>query len=91
MNLIVNKSKGQIIAIAGKTIRREKWKDQKSPFHMISAWTSENNMVLAQVRTSEKPKEITVMPELIEALDIEEAIITINAMEIQIDIAAIAS
>ena len=83
---ISSKSKGQIIAFDGKTIRGAKSHGKKSPIHMVSAWACQNNMVLGQVKTAEKSNEITAIPELIEALDISQAIITIDAMGTQVDI-----
>ena len=44
----------EIIPIDGKTLRGAKSNGKKSPFHMVSAWASKNNMVLGQVKVSEK-------------------------------------
>lgn len=85
---VSSQRKGQIIAIDGKTIRGAKSHGKKSPIHMVSAWACENNMVLGQVKTAEKSNEITAIPELIEALDISGAIVTIDAMGTQVDIAS---
>ncbi len=43
---IADLSKGQIIAIDGKTIRGTKAYRKKSPIHRVSTWTCENNLVL---------------------------------------------
>lgn len=77
----------EVIAIDGKTIRGAKSGGKKSPFHMVSAWASENNMVLGQVKVSEKSNEITAIPKLLEVLSIEESIVTIDAMGCQTEIA----
>jgi|GEM_PF-888026 hypothetical protein len=42
----------------------------KSAIHMVSAWTSDTNMVLGQLKTDEKSNEITAIPELLDLLDI---------------------
>jgi hypothetical protein len=42
-------SKGQIIAIDGKTLRGAKSNGKKSPVHRVSAWANENNLVLGPV------------------------------------------
>jgi len=84
---IADLSKGQVIAVDGKTLCGAKSKGKTSPFHMVSAWACANNMVLGQVRTSEKSNEITAIPELLELLDIEQATITIDAMGTQKNIA----
>ncbi len=80
-------SKGQVIAIDGKTIRGAKSGGKKSPVHMVSAWANQNNLVLGQVRVNEKSNEITAIPVLLETLFIEGNIITIDAMGTQTNIA----
>jgi len=87
VNSISDLSKGQIIAIDGKTIRGAKSHGKKSPIHMVSAWACENNLVLGQVKTAEKSNEITAIPELLNILDIEGNTITIDAMGTQKEIA----
>ena len=59
----------------------------KSPIHIVSAWANSNQLVLGQTKTSEKSNEITAIPELLKILDIEECIITIDAMGTQKKIA----
>ena len=88
VNTIAGITKGQVVAVDGKTIRGAKSHGKKSPIHLVSAWASENNMVLGQVKTSEKSNEITAIPRLLEILSIEDTIITIDAMGCQEDIAA---
>lgn len=61
VNSIADLSKGQIIAIDGKTIRGAKSYGKKSPIHMVSAWACENNFVLEQVKIDEKSNEITAI------------------------------
>jgi hypothetical protein len=87
VNSIADLSKGQIIAIDGKTIRGAKSYGKKSPIHMVSAWACENNLVLGQVKTDEKSNEITEIPELLEILNIAGNTFTIDAMGTQKDIA----
>lgn len=81
-------SDGQIIAIDGKTLRRSF--DQasgKAAIHMVSAWATANQISLGQVVTDEKSNEITAIPKLLEMLEIEGALITIDAMGCQTAIA----
>jgi hypothetical protein len=80
VNSITDLSKGQIIAIDGKTIRGAKSHAKTSPIHMVSAWACENNLVLGQVKTNEKSNEITAIPELLDIINIAGNIITIDAM-----------
>ena len=58
VNSIADLSKGQIIAIDGKTIRGAKSHGRKSPVHMVSAWACEANLVLGQIKTAEKSNEL---------------------------------
>jgi len=87
VNSISEISKGQVIAIDGKTLCGAKSKGAKSPVHMVSAWANENNLVLGQIRVNEKSNEITAIPELLDKLMIQGNIITIDAMGTQTDIA----
>ncbi len=85
---LVTKMGGEIISIDGKTIRGSYDRNQgQSALHLISAWASENSLVLAQVKVEDKSNEITAIPALLELLDITGAIITIDAMGTQIEIA----
>lgn len=80
--------KGEIINVDGKTLRRShnrRW--NKSAVHMVSAWASQNRMVLGQVATLEKSNEITAIPELLRMLEIKGCIVTIDAMGCQKEIA----
>jgi predicted transposase YbfD/YdcC len=54
---------------------------------MVSAWASENQMVLGQVKVDEKSNEITAIPELLRMLEIAGCIVTIDAMGCQTEIA----
>ncbi len=77
-----------IIAIDGKTMRRSHDRSNGlGPLHMVSAWSTENGLTLGQVATEEKSNEITAIPELIDQLDVKDAIVTIDAMGCQKKIA----
>jgi len=78
-------SKGQVVAIDGKTVRGSKNGKTKA-IHMVSAWANANKLVLGQVKTEEKSNEITAIPELLEILEISGCIVTIDAMGCQKDI-----
>lgn len=75
-------TKGQIVAIDGKTVRHSFDKDTP-PIHMVSAWALENRMVLGQIKTKEKSNEITAIPELLQVLELAGCIVTIDAMGCQ--------
>ncbi len=78
---------GEVIPIDGKTLRGAKANGKKSPIHMVSAWASKNNMVLGQVKVSERSNEITAIPKLLELIAIKGCVVTIDAMGCQEDIA----
>jgi predicted transposase YbfD/YdcC len=75
-----------VIAIDGKTVRRSK-SGGKAAIHMVSAFAARQRLVLGQVKVAEKSNEIIAIPKLLEMLAIEGAIITIDAMGCQRDIA----
>ena len=77
----------EVVAIDGKTLRGAKSHGKKSPIHMVSAWASEQNIVLGQVKTQEKSNEITAIPELLNILSLENTVVTIDAMGCQKEIA----
>lgn len=77
-----------VIAIDGKTVRGSKDSfHEKSPIHLVHAWSVENNICLGQRKTEDKSNEITAIPELLDLLDIKGSIITIDAMGTQTAIA----
>jgi predicted transposase YbfD/YdcC len=78
----------QIIAIDGKEIRGSYNREAGTKsVHLVSAWSSESQLVLAQTKVSSKSNEITAIPILLDVLDIEDSIITIDAMGTQKKIA----
>jgi predicted transposase YbfD/YdcC len=82
-------TQGQVVAIEGKQSRRSFDRPNgKTAINMVSAWASENQIVLGQVKVDEKSNEITAIPELLEVLAIAGCIVTIDAMGCQTDIAA---
>ena len=81
------KIKGEVISIDGKTSRGS-GEDGKKAVHMVSAWLSEQKMVLGQIAVPEKINEITAVPELIKMLDVGGCILTADAMSCQKTIVA---
>src|SRR5512143_3744189 len=79
----------RLIAIDGKTLRGSyDRRDGRAAIHMVSAWASENKLSLGQVVVDEKSNEITAIPELLRLLDVSGALVTIDAMGCQKEIAA---
>lgn len=77
---LASASKGRLIAIDGKTVRRSlDAAGGKAAIHLVSAWCQANRVVLGQVATEAKSNEITAMPKLLALLDIEGAVVTIDA------------
>jgi len=89
MEALVEATAGRLVAIDGKTLRHSFDRaDGKGPLHLVSAWASENRLVLGQYPVDSKSNEITAIPELIQMLDLSGAIVTIDAMGCQKEIAA---
>lgn len=82
----IQKKIPKLVAIDGKTSRNSKSKDS-SPIHTVSAWAVEQNIVLGQLKIKEKSNEITAIPELLSLLVLNGAIVSIDAMGCQKDIA----
>ena len=81
-------SAGEIIAIDGKTLRHSYDSGgDKGAIHMVSAWASQNRLVLGQIKVDDKSNEITAIPKLLKVLDLHGCIVTIDAMGTQTEIA----
>ncbi len=79
----------EVVAIDGKTLRGSKTsKDGSGALHLLSAYATEAGLVLAQRAVDGKSNEITAIPDLLDMLDLEGAIVTIDAMGTQKAIAA---
>jgi predicted transposase YbfD/YdcC len=90
VNSITKKLGVEIIAIDGKTLRQSYDRNaQQKALHIVSAWSSSHQLVLGQKKVNAKSNEITAIPALIEMLEIEGSIITIDAMGCQKEITAL--
>ena len=79
--------KKKLVCIDGKTCRRSHdLSKDLGPLHIVSAWASEEGIALGQVATDAKSNEITAIPQLLEQLDLTNALITIDAMGCQKEI-----
>lgn len=77
-----------VIAIDGKTHRRSHdRRNGKTALHLVSAWASENRLVLAQVAVDSKSNEITAIPQLLNLLDLRGSTVTLDALGTQTTIA----
>jgi len=80
--------KGGTYAIDGKALRGTALKGKPNSFiHMVSLWASDQQLTLGQTRVEGKSNEITAIPKLLDMIDIDGAIITIDAMGTQTKIA----
>jgi predicted transposase YbfD/YdcC len=78
----------RFIPIDGKTARGSYTDaDKSNPLHLVSAWSAKQGITLGQVATDQKSNEITAIPKLLELLELEGAIVTIDAMGCQKTIA----
>ena len=82
----VSKKKGLEVNIDGKTLCGSKGRG-KEALHVVSAWVGAHDLVLGQLATDEKSNEITAIPLLLDMIDIEGDVVTIDAMGCQTDIA----
>lgn len=77
-------TKGDVIAIDGKTVRRSADKaNGKSALHLVSAWSSANRLVLGQRKVDGHSNEITAIPQLLRSLDVSGSVVKMDAMGCQ--------
>jgi hypothetical protein len=85
---LVEVTEGQILAIDGKTLRGSyNTGDSRAAIHMVSVWATVNHVSLGSLVVDEKSNEITAIPRLLELIDISGALVTIDAMGCQKEIA----
>ncbi len=71
----------EVIAVDGKTLRGSKTSpDGKGALHLVSAYATEAELVLAQQAVDGKSNEITAIPELLDMLNLKGSIVSIDAM-----------
>jgi predicted transposase YbfD/YdcC len=75
---------GAYVHLDGKTLRGTRCQRRKlKALHVVSAWAGASGLTLGQVAVAEKSNEITALPELLKLLDLQEKIVTIDAMGCQ--------
>jgi len=85
---LVDRFEREVVAIDGKTVRRSfDHGREQSALHVVSAWASEQGLVLGQRCVDGKSNEITAVPELLVQLVLENSIVTLDAMGCQTAIA----
>ncbi|WP_282440341.1 ISAs1 family transposase [Brasilonema sp. UFV-L1] len=87
INTISLRTDGEVVAIDGKTLRHSYDSgSEKAAIHMVSAWATSQKLVLGQVKVDSKSNEITAIPELLRVLDLNDCIVTLDAMGCQREI-----
>lgn len=77
-------AQGQTVAIDGKTLRRSHDRALgKEALRLVSAWASEERLVLGQVKVDEESNEIAAVPQLLDMLELKGAVVTADAMNCQ--------
>jgi len=77
---------GKQLCVDGKTSRGVQ-KRSDAALHMVSVWVREDQITLGQIKTAQKSNEITAIPQIIQSLDIQGSVVTIDAMGCQKEIA----
>jgi predicted transposase YbfD/YdcC len=85
---VAQQAAGEVVAIDGKQSRGARSADGKEGLRMVSAWACEQRLVLGQLKTEEKSNEITAIPALLELLELQGCIVTVDAMGCQREVAA---
>lgn len=81
-------TQGQVIAIDGKQLRgSHDSRAGKNAIYMVSAWATENQLVLGQRKVDDKSNEITAIPKLLKLLEVKGCIVTVDAIGTQTKIA----
>lgn len=76
------------VAIDGKILRATNPSGKKKGgLCLLSAWATEQGLCLGQIKTAEKSNEKTAIPALIESLDLENALVSIDAIACHASIA----
>lgn len=85
---VARRTWGEVIALDGKTLRRSHDRAAgKGAIQLVSAWATQNRLVLGQLAVDSKSNEITALPKLLQILALEGCIVTIDAAGCQTAIA----
>ncbi|MEO3705324.1 ISAs1 family transposase [Trichormus azollae] len=84
MKTVQSKTEGDVMAIDGKTLCGSHDQSIKqSPIQIVSVWATTNKLVLGQVKVDSKSNQITTTPELIKVLELNNCMVTIDAIGYQ--------
>jgi predicted transposase YbfD/YdcC len=89
VRLSVKKLAGEVVSLDGKRARHSYDKAKgKEAIALVSAWARTQRLTLGQVKVSEDSNEITAVPELLSVIDLEGAVVTVDALNTQKEIAS---
>ncbi|MDQ3252542.1 MAG: ISAs1 family transposase [Acidobacteriota bacterium] len=89
VNVSVKKLSGEVVSLDGKRARHSYDKAAgKEAIELVSAWAREQRLTLGQVKVAPDSNEITAVPELLKVIEIEGAVVTVDALNTQKEIAA---
>lgn len=77
----------RLVNVDGKTIRGST-SDKHGAYHVVSAWVEDTRLTLGEVKSEEKSNEIKAIPQLLELIDVEGDVVSIDAIGCQMDIAS---
>src|SRR5499425_291731 len=81
---------GEWIHLDGKALRRTRCESQKlKALQVVSAWAGQTGLTLGQVAVDAKANEITALPQLLALLDLQDKIVTIDAIGCQTKLAQV--
>lgn len=84
---VVSLKAGDVVSVDGKRLCGSGKDGLDAIVHMVTAWSSANNMVLGGYKVDDKSNEITAIPQLLEMLELKDCTLTIDAMGCQKEIA----
>ena len=77
-------TRARVVALDGKSLRRSFDRAAgTSPLHLVSAWASDERLVLGQIKVAAEGNEITATPALLRLLSLEGTTVTVDAMHCQ--------
>jgi predicted transposase YbfD/YdcC len=83
-----NKMKGyRLVILDGKALKGVPWKVNDKQLYVLNAWDARSNSFLGQLTIGEKTNEITAAPQLLEKLNLEDTIVSVDAIMTQKEIA----
>ena len=84
---VIPSLEGKIVPIDGKCLRGSYDRERGiKALHLVTAWVAEQNLTLGQIKVEDHSNEITAIPALLELIDLQGAVITIDAMGTQTEI-----